>query len=173
MSIGFLFLMTILIVLFGMAVVRGSDSMPMALKRGLEQFAMLVPRMLCALVAAGFIAKLIPSEFISTFIGQGAGLAAIPIAAAVGLIIPAGPVIAFSIAAVFAHSGASVPALVTFVTSWSIYAAHRILIYELPLIGPSFLRLRAASTLVVPFLAGLIATLTGVAMSLGPIGIKP
>ena len=35
------------------------------------------------------------------------------------------------------------PRSITFVTSWSIFAAHRILIYEIPLLGTSFLRLRA------------------------------
>ena len=93
--------------------------------------------------------------------GRGCGLLALPIAAVTGLIIPAGPVIAFAIAAVFAKAGASVPALVTFVTSWSLYAAHRILIYEIPLLGPSFLRLRALSVLVLPFMAGALAVLVG------------
>src|SRR5665811_552807 len=140
MSVGSLVLLVILLVLLGIAVQRGGDRIALSFKRGIEQFAKLFPRMLCALVAAGFIAKLIPSEAISTLIGKDAGLAALPVAALAGLIIPAGPVIAFSIAAVFAHSGASLPALVTFITSWSIYAAHRIIIYELPLIGASFLR---------------------------------
>jgi uncharacterized membrane protein YraQ (UPF0718 family) len=139
-----------------LAVRRSEDPAPVA-KRFVEQFAMLVPRMLCALIAAGFVAELLPKEAIGRMLGSEAGLWAIPIAAATGLLVPAGPVIAFAIAAVFAKSGASTAALVTFITSWSIYAAHRILIYEIPLLGPSFLRLRATAAFPVPFLAGAMA----------------
>ncbi len=78
-------------------------------------------------------------------------------ATAAGMIIPAGPVIAFSVAAIFARSGASTAALITFLTSWSLFAAHRIFIYEIPLLGPSFLRLRLSSVGLTPVLAGLMA----------------
>ena len=75
--------------------------------------------------------------------------------------------IAFAIAAVFAKSGASVPALIAFITSWSIFAAHRIFIYEMPLLGGSFLRLRLLSAMAVPFLAGTIAIIVGLISSFG------
>lgn len=157
---GFFVLLALLVVLLGIALRRGEDFGPVV-KRFIEQFAMLVPRMLCALVAAGFIAQLLPKEAIARLLGDEAGIMAIPLAATVGLLVPAGPVITFAIAAVFAKSGASTAALVTFVTSWSIFAAHRIIIYELPLLGPSFLRLRVVSAAIVPFLAGLMAFLVG------------
>ncbi len=160
MSIGFMVLLTLLALLVGIALAKRIAFGPI-IKRFLEQFAKLVPRMLCALVAAGFIAELIPRETISSFLGPEAGLLALPVAAGAGLLVPAGPVIAFAIAAVFAKAGATSAALVTFVTSWSLYAAHRILIYELPLLGASFLRLRAVAVLVIPFLAG------GLAMAIG------
>ena len=166
MSFGLLILMVLLGILLALAIYQRHDFGPVV-KRFIEQFGMLVPRMLCALVAAGFIAKLIPKEAIASMLGEDAGLLALPVAAAAGLMVPAGPVIAFAIAAVFAKSGASVPALVTFVTAWSIFAAHRILIYELPLLGPSFLRLRIVSAMAVPFLAGLFAMMFGALSSFG------
>lgn len=156
MSFGLALLVAVLVALGGLAFARQQD-WGAIVQRFLEQFAMLVPRMLCALVAAGFIAQLIPKEAIAAMLGEDAGLLAIPVATAAGLLVPAGPVIAFAIAAVFAKSGASPAALVAFVTSWSIFAAHRILIYEIPLLGASFLRFRAASVALTPFLAGLIA----------------
>lgn len=156
MSIGFLVLLVLLVLLFVIALWKRTDFEPV-IRRFIEQFAMLVPRMLCALVAAGFIAQLIPKQAVASLLGDDAGLWAIPVAAAAGLMVPAGPVIAFAIAAVLAKSGASTHALITFVTSWSIFATHRILIYELPLLGASFLRLRVASAWMVPFLAGLAA----------------
>jgi uncharacterized membrane protein YraQ (UPF0718 family) len=166
MNIGFSILFAVLAVLAVIAWRRREDPAPV-LRRFIEQFANLVPRMVCALIAAGFIAELIPKEAIASLLGQKAGLLAIPVAAATGLVVPAGPVIAFAIAAVFAKSGASTAALVTFVTSWSVFAAHRILIYELPLLGASFLRLRAASVLVVPIAAGCLTYLIGLVVPYG------
>ena len=166
MTVGIAVLLAVLVGLIAVAIRQRTDFGPV-LQRFIEQFFKLVPRMLCALVAAGFIAELIPKQTIAGYLGADAGLMALPVAAATGLIVPAGPVIAFAIAAVFAKAGASTGALVTFLTSWSIYAAHRIIIYELPLLGPSFLRLRATSALVVPFLAGLLALAVGTVTSFG------
>ena len=166
MSTGLLVLVMLLIVLAVIAVQQRQDAGPIA-QRFIEQFAMLVPRMLFALIAAGFIAKLIPKEAIASLWGEDAGLWALPVAVAAGLIVPAGPVIAFAIAAVFAKSGASVPALIAFITSWSIFAAHRILIYELPLLGPTFLRMRILSAIAVPFMAGVIAMIVGLITAFG------
>ena len=169
MNIGLAVLILLLIGLVGLSLTRGEDTLARAAMRAAEQFTRLVPRLICALIAAGFIAKLIPSGVIAAYLGAEAGFWAILAAAIAGLIVPAGPVVAFSVAAVLARSGASDPALVAFITSWSLYAAHRIFIFELPLLGPSFLRLRATSVLIMPVAAGTIALLVDAFMSLtGP-----
>ena len=84
MNIGILSLLALLVVLVGIALVRRQDFAPV-LRRFIEQFAKLVPRMLCALVAAGFIATLIPKELIAGFLGPDAGLIALPVAARNGV----------------------------------------------------------------------------------------
>lgn len=151
---GVLVIYGLMIVLGTVALSRGRGTFQQGLIRGLEQIIKLVPRMLCALVAAGFLAKLIPTEIISNFLGAEAGFMAIVIGTLTGMIIPAGPAISFSIAAVLANEGASVPALVSFITSWSVFALHRVVIFEIPLLGPSFTRLRMLSALILPLLAG-------------------
>lgn len=145
-------------ILSGYALGRRDGTFQRGLVRAIEQFVKLVPRMTCALVAAGFVAALIPVEFISRFLGPEAGLKAVLIGAGTGLIVPSGPVVAFSIAAAFAQAGASEASLISFITAWSLFAVHRILIYEIPLLGKSFLRLRLMSVCVLPPLAGLMAT---------------
>lgn len=172
MSAGILVLYGMAGVLMALALARRDDTFRNGLRRALEQFLILAPRMFCALIAAGFIAKLIPSEFIARYLGNDAGMTAILIASATGIAVPAGPAIAFSIAAVFAHAGASVPALIAFITSWSIFAAHRIFIYEIPLLGLSFLRLRLVSVAATPVLAGLIGIAAGWFFTL-PLGTGP
>jgi uncharacterized membrane protein YraQ (UPF0718 family) len=166
MNIGLIVLSIVLTALGALALRRREDPGPIT-RRFIEQFAKLVPRLIVALIGAGFIAQLIPSAAIAKLMGPDAGLKALPIAAMTGLIVPAGPVISFAIAAVFAKSGASVAALVTFITSWSIFAGHRILAYELPLMGASFFRVRVLSVVALPFLAGVFAMLVGLFVSYG------
>lgn len=149
------------VALTAVALLRGTDTFTRGMKRAVEQAAQLVPRMFCALIGAGFIGKLMPSDLIAQYLGDEAGISGILVATAAGLILPAGPVVAFAIAALFARADASVPALVAFITSWSLFAAHRIFMYEVPLLGFSFMRLRVASVAITPILAGLIAMTAG------------
>ncbi len=157
---GVLVIYGLLIVLGVVALSRGRGSFRQGLIRGAEQLIKLLPRMVCALLAAGFLAMLIPTEVISGFLGAEAGFMAIVIATLAGMIIPAGPAISFSIAAVLANEGASVPALVAFTTSWGIFALHRVIIFEIPLLGISFTRLRILSALILPLLAGTLTIAT-------------
>jgi uncharacterized membrane protein YraQ (UPF0718 family) len=161
-NVGLLLLGLAAVALAVVALRQGNDTFTRGLQRAAEQAAHLVPRMICALIGAGFIGKLMPSDLIAQHLGSEAGISAILIATAAGLVLPAGPVVAFAIAAVFARAGASVPALVAFITSWSLFAAHRIFMYEIPLLGLSFVRFRIASVAVAPILAGLIAMAAGV-----------
>jgi len=162
MSIMMLIIYIAPILVGAYALSRRDKSFQQGLVRGLEQFTIIVPRMICALIGAEFMAMLVPTEFISQFLGTDAGMVAILIGSLAGLLVPSGPVISFSIAATFADAGASVPAIVSFITAWSLFTAHRIFIYEIPLLGLSFLRLRLISVIILPPLAGtLILIWTG------------
>jgi uncharacterized membrane protein YraQ (UPF0718 family) len=160
-NIGILILVLAAAALAIVALRQGTGVFALGIERAIEQGAHLIPRMICALIAAGFVAKLMPSDLIARYLGGDAGFSAILVATAAGLILPAGPVIAFSIAAVFARAGASVPALIAFITSWALFSVHRIFMYEIPLLGVSFMRMRLAAVAVAPILAGLIALAVG------------
>lgn len=136
---------------------RGRATMLDGLERAMEQLAYVLPQLTVALLVAGFLSRLIPGELIGHLIGPEAGWTGLVIAAFAGPIVPAGPVLAFSIAAVFERVGATPEALVAFITSWSLFTVHRMISYELPLLGPSFLRLRLLSVGLVPIAAGVIA----------------
>ena len=149
-----LYLAALVLIIFALS--RHDSSLKLGLARAVEQFVKLVPRMICAMIAAGFMVKLIPIDIIGRFLGAEAGMSGVLIGSLTGLIVPSGPVVSFAIAAAFANEGASAPALVSFITGWSLFAAHRVIIFEIPLLGNSFVRLRMLSVAILPFLAGTI-----------------
>ncbi len=53
----------------------------------------------------------------------------------------------------------AVPSLVAFITAWSVYAANRVIMFEVPLMGWRFTVLRLSSTFFIPPLTGVLAGL--------------
>lgn len=157
MNIGLIILVFIFVIALIAVLRRGRADTLDAAERGLEQFAFVIPQLGVALMSAGFLAKLIPSDFVGRLMGAEAGVMGIVVGAVAGPIIPAGPILAFAIAAVFQRAGATPEALVAFITSWSLFTIHRVITYELPLLGFSFLKLRLLSVGLMPIAAGLIA----------------
>lgn len=141
------------------ALSRRDASFRRGMRRALEQSLLLLPRLFFALIAAGFIVKLIPTDIIINYFGVEAGFKAVLIGSLTGLVVPSGPAVAFAIAAAFALEGASAPALVSFLTGWSVFAAHRVVIFEIPLLGAHFVRLRMLAALPLPIIAGSLAML--------------
>lgn len=156
-SPGFYILFVVASVMAAIAIARRDDSFQLGLNYAVEQFIKIVPRMVVALIAASFMVKLVPTDIIGRLLGQESGFTGVLIGSLAGLIIPAGPVISFAIAAALAAQGASIPALVAFITGWSLFSAHRIIIFEIPLLGSAFMRLRMLSVVILPFLAGMLA----------------
>lgn len=148
------------------ALTRADKSFQRGIVDSLEQFIIILPRMTCALVGAEFMAMLIPTKIISNLLGADAGFLGILIGSVIGMMVPSGPVISFSIAATLLHAGASVPAIMSFLTAWSLFSAHRIIIYEVPMLGLPFVRLRLTSVLILPMLSGILALVVVTILSL-------
>lgn len=160
---GALFIYGAASLLLGIAFLRRDGSLQLGMHRALSQAVQLLPRMVVALIAAGFAVTLIPTDIIVRYLGSESGLVGIVIGSMTGLIVPGGPVIAFAIAAAFAGEGASLPSLVAFVSGWSVFATHRVVIFEIPMLGVPFVKLRMLAVLPVPILAGLLTMLvTGI-----------
>ncbi|MBB44295.1 MAG: hypothetical protein CMM44_11115 [Rhodospirillaceae bacterium] len=126
---------------------------------GWGYFLMMTPRLCCALTIAVFAAELLPGETISKWLGSESGFQGIIIASFAGLLIPAGGVIAFPMALAMYKIGVGIPQLVAFLTTWEIFAIHRILAWEIPFLGYRFVTLRIASSFFLPPLAGVFAAL--------------
>lgn len=120
------------------------------------RFLEILPRIGFALLTAGFISQIVPAEVIGGLIGYESGLKGILLGALVGGITPAGPIVAFPIVLVLLASGGGFPQVMAYLTAWSIFAFHRVVIYEIPLMGARFVMIRLASSAILPVLCGLI-----------------
>jgi uncharacterized membrane protein YraQ (UPF0718 family) len=129
------------------------------LKKAIAYIYDMLPRIFMALLVSGFFAVLIPTEMVASWLGEESGVRGILIGSLVGGFTPGGPIICFPIAVVLVKNGAGIPPLVAFLTAWSVFAFHRIVAYEVPLIGVRFVTIRLLSSLVLPPLAGFQAAL--------------
>ncbi|HEY7601642.1 MAG TPA: permease [Methylomirabilota bacterium] len=113
-----------------------------------------LPRLIGALIVTGMIQALISPEWIQHWLGRGSTHRGILAGFVAGILTPGGPLVSFPIMVVFYKGGASLSALVAYMTSWSLFGFQRILAWELPFMGPRFLLARVLPTLVFPVLAG-------------------
>jgi len=116
-----------------------------------------LPKIVLAIFVSGFFSQIVPTELVATWLGKEAGWKGILIGSVAGGLTPGGPIICFPVVYILFKTGAAVPALVSFLAAWSIFAFHRVLAYELPLLGVRFVGIRFASCLILPPLSGLLA----------------
>lgn len=147
----------VVLVLGNLAWRRDGDEIRRALKIATGYFRTLLPRMVMALLMAGFVAELIPEELIGTWIGGESGIQGILIASGAGIFVPAGALVIMPIAVALLKVGVGLPQLVAFVSSWAIFAVHRMVTYEAPMMGGRFIALRLLASCPIPFLAGISA----------------
>lgn len=107
-------------------------------------------------VAAGFAQVLIPTEWIRGALGHGSGTRGILIATAAGIATPAGPFVSLPIAATLLRVGAEPAAVVSYLSAWSLLAVHRLVAWEVPILGARFALVRYAICFALPILAGLL-----------------
>ena len=117
------------------------------------RFVEIIPRISCALLAAGFVGQVLPAETVGHQIGPDSGLYGITLAAFAGGITPAGPIVSFPIIVILMKAGAGFPQVVAFLTAWSVFAIHRVFTYEIPLMGWRFSTVRLLSSAILPFIA--------------------
>lgn len=124
------------------------------LREGFQMAMINVPRVVLALLAAGFLSHLLPHEIIAEWVGHEAGLKGLAVATVLGTIMPGGPLIAFPIVVLLIKAGAGMPALVTFLTAWSVLGVQRIIGFELPMMGSKFVINRVAIGIFLPPVSG-------------------
>ncbi len=142
---------------------RGRAEALIAVRKAADRSLRVLPRLAVAVLTAGFVARLLPSDIVVQHIGPDSGFSGVLIAMLVGGFIPAGPIISFPLVVVLSQAGAGTVQLITLLTAWSVFAIHRVIIYEIPLMGTRFSMIRLISSLPLPLIAaGLTALILAV-----------
>lgn len=124
----------------------------------------IAPMLLIAIIAAGFLEQILPGPVIGDLIGPQSGLYGVGLAILVGAITPGGPIVSFPLIVALANAGAGGAQVMAFVTSWSTLAVMRIIVFEIPVIGPQFAFRRFVTSLFIAPVVGLIALALGVSL---------
>ena len=156
-----IFLWLVVGVLAFIAALRGRVLLNEGVRAGAMEFILLLPRIAIGVIGSGFLAEALPNEWIAPWLGPGSGFLGVTIATLGGALTPGGPVVGFSIGAAALKSGAGAPQVIAYSTAWALYAIHRLLNWEVPLMPARMVWLRASASLPLPFLAAAMAMLLG------------
>jgi uncharacterized membrane protein YraQ (UPF0718 family) len=132
-----------------------------AVKDGAIDFVTVIPRIAIGVIGSGYIAAVVPSELITSWLGPQTGWLGIAAATLAGALTPGGAVIGFSVGAVALKSGAGFPHIIAYVVAWALFSFQRVIIWEIPFMPPRFVWFRAAVSTPFPFLAAGVAMLLG------------
>jgi hypothetical protein len=140
---------------------RGRVLLNTGVREGLIEFVRLLPRIGIGVVGSGYLAEILPKALIAPWLGPESGFIGVIIATIGGALTPGGPVVGFSIGAAALKSGAGAPQVIAYSTAWALYAIHRLVMWEVPLMPARIVWLRAAVSLPLPFIAAALAILCG------------
>lgn len=135
----------------------GAGAVGAALFHAWELFLFIAPSLVAGLVLAAALRQLMSPGALARWMGAESGWFGLAVATLAGALTPGGPMAAFPLVLVLAGAGADRGALVAYILSWSLNGFQKLLVYEMPLLGPDFAILRTILTLPMPMLAGWVA----------------
>lgn len=136
---------------------KGATGVESALGRARDLAVVMLPVILPALIIAGLVQSGVAREQISRWLGANSGMRGLLLATLAGIATPGGPMAAFPLVLALAAGGADRGALIAYISAWALNGFSRILVWEIPVLGPEFAALRFFASLPLPLLAGLIA----------------
>jgi len=155
-------LLWVLVAGLGMAAaVKGRILFREGVREGVADFLRLMPKVLLGVVGSGYVAAVMPADLTARYLGPESGFLGVVIAIVGGAFTPGGPVVGFSIGAAAIKSGAGAPQVIAYVTAWALFAVQRFFLWELPIMPPRLVWIRALASLPLPFIAAAGAMLLG------------
>jgi uncharacterized membrane protein YraQ (UPF0718 family) len=136
---------------------KAPESAEHGLKSGAALLIAVLPRMIAAFLIAGLIQAIVPQELIAVWMGKESGWRGIFIGMALGTFTPGGPMMQFPIVASLYNLGVGIGPLVSFLTAWSLLGFQRLIMWEIPFLGPRVVAVRFVASIFMPVLAGWIS----------------
>lgn len=135
----------------------GAHAVGAALHHAWELFLFIAPSLLAGLLLAAALRQLVSPGALARWMGAESDWFGLAVATLAGALTPGGPMAAFPLVLVLAGAGADRGALVAYILSWALNGFQKLLVYEVPLLGPDFAIMRTIITLPMPMLAGWVA----------------
>jgi uncharacterized membrane protein YraQ (UPF0718 family) len=130
-----------------------------AIRHGWTQLKSIAVRVPLTLLAATYVLTLVPQDRLAALLGNESGATGILLANVFGALLPGGPMVTFPVIVVLREHGVGDAQTVALLTSWAVLAVHRMLAFELPMLGGRFVAVRLAASALLPFVAGVLAGL--------------
>lgn len=136
---------------------EGWDAVLERLGESLALGAQIAPIIVAALLVSGYTQALVPRRTIERWLGSESGVRGLILATIAGAVTPGGPFAAFPLVVALYQAGAGFAVCVTYLTAWSVLGIHRVLVWEIPLLGEELVLVRYLASLPLPIIAGLLA----------------
>ena len=157
---NFWIMFVLLVALSAVALMRGGTPLLAdAMGGGARQFLRFALVLFVSFLVAGLVESLLPRAWVAAALGESSGWKGLILASAVGLVTPAGPFVSMPLAAGMLRAGAAPASVVAFVASWGLLALHRLIAWEIPMLGAPFALSRWVLCLAVPIAMGALARL--------------
>ncbi len=137
--------------------VKGFDALLTAGEKASSLLLTVAPMILVGLFLGGLVKEITDPQRIAPILGTQSGVRGLVIATLLGAATPGGPFAAFPIVYALSLAGADIGAVIAYLTAWSVLGLHRLVIWELPLLGSDFVIARMLASLPLPIVAGLVA----------------
>jgi uncharacterized membrane protein YraQ (UPF0718 family) len=148
----------IALVLFIIALLQGEGKHLSGLRSAWTMTLQIIPLLIFAFIIAGLVQVLMPSDLVSTWVGDESGFRGIILGSIAGALTPGGPYVSLPIAAGLLKAGASIPTMVAFVAGWSMLSIARLPL-EVGIMGWRFTLIHGLSVIIFAPLAGFIANI--------------
>lgn len=115
-----------------------------------------VPVTLLGMVLAGMLQVLIPPNTIGRWMGDDSGIVGLLIGMGAGMLTPGGPYVMYPIGAALMASGAGIAPMASFASGRNLLTLNRLVIWELPFLGPPFTVMRLIVSIWMPLVSVLL-----------------
>jgi uncharacterized membrane protein YraQ (UPF0718 family) len=145
----------------GLYLMEGGAAVEVAARSAGATIIEIAPLIAAGLLIGGIAQQMVPRERIAAMLGAQSGLRGLGLALGLGMVTPGGPFTSFPLVYALYVAGADIGALVAFLSAWALIGLNRVIVWELPLLGPDLTLLRLCVSLPLPIIAGLIARRVG------------